>query len=218
MNPALDTDRFQLLWRRCLLAEAIDNSAIIHQYLTEAYSEAQRVYHTLQHIQHCLSLFDKISPQLEYPDTVELAIWFHDVVYQPGAANNEQLSADKFMEMTKGKFDETIRGTVLDLIMATVHCGAKIDNSDTKYMVDIDLSSFGLPWTEFLRDSKSIREEMGCLSDEVFYRKQLAFQRNLLEQPRFFRSDYFFDNYENQARQNLTDYFEKLKQRNADPT
>ncbi|MCZ6667783.1 MAG: hypothetical protein O6932_03865 [Gammaproteobacteria bacterium] len=214
MNPAHDTDRFQQLWRRCLLDQAIDNSTIIHQYLIEAYSETQRVYHTLHHIQHCLSLFDKISSELQNPDAVELAIWFHDLVYQPGAADNEQLSADQFMEMTRGIFDAPLRSTVVELIMATLHCGTDIDNSDTKYMVDIDLSSFGLPWPEFLRDSNNIREEMGCLSDEVFYRKQIAFQRNLLDQPRFFKSDYFYDHYENQARKNLTDYFDKLKQDN----
>jgi predicted metal-dependent HD superfamily phosphohydrolase len=98
--------------------------------------------------------------------------------------------------------------------MATLHRGADTDSADTKYMVDIDLSSFGLPWPDFLRDSNYLREEMGCLSDEVFYQKQFDFQRILLDQPRFFKSDFFYDNYENQARKNLADYFELHKQGN----
>ena len=214
MNLTLDTDRFQQLWRRCLLDQAIDNSAAIHQHLIDAYSETQRVYHTLHHIRQCLSQFDKISPKLQNADAVELAIWFHDVIYQPGAADNEQLSADQFMEMTSGLFEEALRSTVSQHIMATLHRGADTDNTDTKYLVDIDLSSFGLPWSEFLRDSNYLREEMGCLSDEVFYQKQFDFQRNLLDQPRFFKSDFFYDNYENQARKNLADYFEMHKQGN----
>ena len=214
MKLALDTDRFQQLWRRCLLDQAIDNSAAIHQYLIDAYSEPQRVYHTLHHIRQCLSQFDKISPQLQNSDALELAIWFHDVIYQPGAADNEQLSADLFMEMTSGLFEEALRSTVSQHIMATLHRGADTDNADTKYMVDIDLSSFGLPWPEFLRDSNYLREEMGRLSDEVFYQKQFDFQRNLLDQPKFFKSDFFYDNYENQARKNLADYFELHKQGN----
>ena len=214
MNPALDTDRFQQLWRRCLPDQVIDNSAAIHQHLIDAYSEPQRVYHTLDHIQQCLSQFDKIRPQLQNPDAVELGIWFHDVIYQPGAADNEQLSANQFMEMTSGLFDEAIRNTVSQHIMATLHCGEDVDNPDTKYMLDIDLSSFGLPWPEFLRDSKYLREEMDYLSDEVFYRKQFEFQRNLLDQPRFFKSDYFYDKCEDQARKNVADYFQLHKQIN----
>ena len=211
---ALDTDGFQQLWQRCLLDPTIDNSADIHQHLIDAYSEPQRVYHTLHHIQQCLSQFDKIRSLLQNADAVELAIWFHDVIYRPGAADNEQLSANQFMEMTSGLFDEVLRSTVSQHIMATLHCGENADNPDTKYLVDIDLSSFGLPWPEFLRDSKCLREEMSHLSDEVFYRKQFEFQRNLLDQHRFFKSDYFYDNCEDQARKNLADYFELHNQDN----
>lgn len=218
MTRALDIDRFQLLWRQCLLDQSADNSAAIHQQLITSYNEPQRVYHTLNHVEHCLTHFDKIRVYLQNPQAVELAIWFHDVIYKPGAADNEQLSADFFMETTLNLFEDSFRNTVYQHIMATVHCGTDIDNSDTKYMVDIDLSSFALPWPEFLRDSNKVREEMGSLSDEVYYRKQSAFQSNLLDQPRFFKSDYFYENYEEQARRNLTAYFEKLKQNDTDQT
>jgi len=212
MTRALDIDRFQLLWRQCLLDQSVDNSAAIHQQLINSYNEAHRVYHTLKHIEHCLTHFDRISAQLENPAAVELAIWFHDVIYVPGAADNEQLSADLFMEITQDRFDDSLRNTVYQHIMATLHDGSQLDNSDTRFMVDIDLSSFALPWPEFSRDSNNLRLEMSCLSDEDFYRKQSEFQQNLMNQPRFFKSDYFYENYEEQARQNLVNYAEKLKQ------
>ena len=214
MNRALDIDRFQLLWRQCLLDQSADNSAAVHQQLIDSYNEPQRVYHTLKHIEHCLTHLDGINVQLENPVAVELAIWFHDVIYAPGAADNEQLSADLFMEITQGRFDDSLRNIVYQHIMATLHDGSELDNNDTKFMVDIDLSSFALPWPEFSRDSDNLRKEMSYLSDEDFYRKQSAFQQNLMDQPRFFKSDYFYDNYEERARQNLTELLKATRQKN----
>jgi predicted metal-dependent HD superfamily phosphohydrolase len=209
----IDYDRFQLLWQRCLFNSAVDESAAVHQQIIELYSEPQRFYHTLTHIEHCLSLFDKIRHELEKPDAIELAIWFHDVIYQPGAKNNEQLSADLFMGMTKGIFDDEFRDTICRHIMATVHNGSEIQNADTKYLLDIDLSSFGRPWVEFIRDSDNLRLEMGGESDEIFYQKQAMFQDKLFARSRFFKSDYFYDNFEAQARQNRRDYSETVRKK-----
>ena len=211
LGGVLGYDRFQLVWGRCLLDSAIDESAAIHQHLIDSYSEPQRFYHTLDHIEHCLSLFDKIRSEVENPEALELAIWYHDVVYTPGAIDNEQLSADQFMATSNGVFDDALRDTIYRHIMATVHDVSEIKNTDTQYMLDIDLSSFGLPWPEFIRDSDNLRLEMKGQSDEVFYQKQAAFQDKLFGQPRFFKSEYFYRKYETQARQNRSEYFETIR-------
>jgi predicted metal-dependent HD superfamily phosphohydrolase len=210
-SEVLDCDRFRLLWRRCLIDSTTDESSIIHQNLIKSYSELQRHYHTLTHIAHCLSLFDKISAELQNPEALELAIWFHDVIYKPGATDNEQLSADQFMALSNGKFSDQLRDTVYQHIMATVHDGSEFENADTNYMLDIDLSSFGRPWPEFIRDSDNLRLEMGDLSDEIFYKKQASFQDRLFSRPRFFRSKYFYDHFESQARQNRRDYIKAIQ-------
>ena len=209
----LDYDRFRLLWNRCLLDSAKDESSAIHRHLTDSYSEPQRYYHTLDHIEHCLSLFDKICSEVENPEALELAIWYHDVVYTPGAKDNEQLSADLFMAKSHGVFDDAQRDTIYRHIMATVHDGSEYGNTDTQFMLDIDLSSFGRPWPEFIQDSDNLRLEMKDQPDEVFYQKQATFQDKLFGQPRFFKSDYFYQKYEIQARQNRSDYFESIRKK-----
>ena len=210
-NQVLDYDRFRQLWRDCLLDPTADESSVIHQNLIDAYSEPQRHYHTLSHIAHCLSLFDKIIAELDNPAALELAIWFHDVIYTPGAPDNEQLSADQFMALTNGIFSNQLRDTVYQHIMATVHDGSEFKNTDTNYMLDIDLSSFGRPWPEYIQDSDNLRLEMGNLSDDVFYKRQTAFQDRLFSRPRFFRSEYFYNHFESQARQNRRDYFKAIQ-------
>ena len=212
-SGVLDYDRFRSVWHRCLLNPSNDESDVIYRQLIDAYSEPQRRYHTLLHLERCLLLLDKIRPELQIPEALELAIWFHDVVYQPGAVDNEQRSADQFMATTNGVFDVTVRNTVYRHIMATRHDGSEVDNTDTKFLLDIDLASFGSPWAEFISDSDNLRLELKDLSDEEFYQKQAAFQDKLFAQPRFFKSDYFYDKYETQARQNRSDYLEYVRQK-----
>jgi predicted metal-dependent HD superfamily phosphohydrolase len=210
-NDIAEQSRFRSLWLRQQLPNTADGSAMVYQQLQDAYNEPQRVYHSFQHIQCCLSLFDQISHLMKNPDAVELAIWFHDAIYQLGASDNEQLSADLFLNLTDGLFEDNIRETVYQHIMATCHTSAQITDLDTQLMVDIDLSSFGLPWPDFLRDSKKVRQEMGHICDAEYYQKQIAFQQCLLRRPSFFYSDYFIEHYEAQARSNLAKLFELVK-------
>lgn len=203
--------RFQALWQRSLVDGAVDDSSAIHQRLLDGYREPHRHYHTLEHIEHCLGLFDQCKPLLKRADGVELAIWFHDVILDPGCQDNEALSADLYLQLSADVHSEERRQSVHRLIMSTLHDGEHLDDDDSTYMVDIDLSSFGLPWDEFLRDSRALRAERPELSDEAYYQNQTGFQRSLLARPRFFLSDFFFDRLETQARANLARYFEYVK-------
>jgi predicted metal-dependent HD superfamily phosphohydrolase len=202
--------RFQSLWRRCMNAGAADSSTAIHQRLVDAYNEPQRRYHTLAHIDHCLAIFDQCKSLTANPDALEIAVWFHDVIFEPGKRENEALSAELYQDLSADVHDNETRGLVVRLIMATLHDGSSLDDSDAGYMVDIDLSGFGLPWEDFLRDSRHLREESAQLSDAEYYQRQRDFQACLLARPRFYVTDFFSQRYEQQARGNLTRYFKHL--------
>ena len=55
--------------------------------------------HTLQHISECLSHFEQVQDLLEDARAVELALWFHDAVYNPKASDNEACSATLFQDL-----------------------------------------------------------------------------------------------------------------------
>lgn len=204
------TGRFQLLWQRNLIDGAIDDSLRIYQLLLRQYSEQQRYYHSMEHIEHCLDQFDQCKSLAQNADALELAIWFHDVILDSARRDNEARSADLYLELSDGVQPDSTRQLVSRLIMATLHDGSSLDDADSYLMVDIDLSSFGLPWGEFLRDSHNLRAENPQLSDSDYFLNQTGFQRSLLARPRFFLSDYFHDRLEIQARSNLERYFEYL--------
>jgi predicted metal-dependent HD superfamily phosphohydrolase len=205
-------NRFLDLWTRNLIQGAPNRGLQIYQLLIDAYNEEQRVYHTQYHIEDCLTLFDEIKSQLEYADSVELAIWFHDAVYQINSRENEELSADLFMNMSDSILRPATRHQVYQHIIATLHNGSEMLEHDSRYMVDIDLSSFGLPWDRFIQNSHEVRQEMSHIPDEEFYPKQCAFQQSLLKHGRFYQTDYFFKHYEQNALNNIADYFVQLRE------
>jgi len=202
-------NRFQSLWQRCLIEGAADASVAIHQRLVDGYNEPQRHYHTLAHIDHCLSMFDQCKSLAINPDALEIAVWFHDAIFVPGKPDNEALSAELYEELSTGVHTDEFRALVGRLIMATLHNQGSLDDNDAGYMVDIDLSSFGLPWEDFLSDSLHLREESARLSDADYSRKQGEFRSCLFARPRFFQTDFFRQRYEQQARDNLAKYFDQ---------
>lgn len=46
--------------------------------LCARYSEPQRYYHTLTHIEHMFELFNQHKSALKRPEIVAMAIWFHE--------------------------------------------------------------------------------------------------------------------------------------------
>ena len=72
------------------------------QNIVTHYQQPHRHYHTLHHIQALLEQFDGIKDQLKQPESVLLAIFYHDVIYQTQgkpAMSNERQRAAYFLDM-----------------------------------------------------------------------------------------------------------------------
>ncbi len=75
---------------------------------------------------------------------------------------------------------------------------------DESYMVDVDLSSFGLPWEPFLADSLAVRAERPHLTDQQYAVQQSRFLNSLLERDAVFATDFFRKRYEDVARARIS--------------
>jgi predicted metal-dependent HD superfamily phosphohydrolase len=204
----MDMRRFEQLWHRCA-GQSIDVSERFAELETR-YVEPHRRYHTPEHIEHCLAQFDAGCSAMDNADAVELAVWYHDVVYDIGSADNEARSAQLFARQAQGDLSAELIRTVVDLIMVTMHLEKSPETADQAYLVDIDLSSFGLPWERFLRDSVAVRDEFPNLSDEVFYPQQHIFLGALLKREHFCFTELYRQRHELQARENITLYLQNL--------
>jgi len=206
--------RFAALWMRRVNADKPAVAEAIHDRLIDFYNQSHRHYHTLEHIRHCLREFDRAATLMDDPGAVEMAIWFHDAIYEPGAKDNEQRSAELFQKCSNasGCTNAILQQHIHDLIMITTHREPP-SQRDEQFIVDIDLSSFGLPWDQFESDGRRIRAECADMSDDEYYPGHVRFLQALRERPTFFFTAFFQKRYERTARENIERLIMDLRMR-----
>ena len=197
----MDKDRFCRLWNRCAGAGHSEAAAVFEE-LDAYYREPHRYYHTGGHIADCLSRMDLAAAQLGRSNSVELAVWFHDVIYVSGAADNERKSADWFAEKAAGQLPPELIRRVEGCIMSTTH-GAPPADDESRFVVDVDLSGLGMEPRPFRRDGDNIRKEFPGMSDAEFQRGQNRFLQKLLDRERIYFTPFFYHLCEARARRNI---------------
>jgi len=197
----LNQTRFENLWSRCCYSGSpVQN---LFSGIKASYGEPHRYYHTSTHVEHCLRQFDLAHDEIKNDaDAIELALWFHDVEYDPIAADNELKSADRFKRVALGNMSPDLIAQIYRLIMITIHNDPP-QAEDEKYVADIDLSGFGLPWQEFIKDNQNVRNELPGLTDREFAEKNGRFLKQLLDRPSIYSSDFYKERYEQTARENM---------------
>jgi predicted metal-dependent HD superfamily phosphohydrolase len=201
--------RFAALWRRCVASPPSPDAAAVYADLSGLYTAPYRRYHNLSHIQDCLQRVDEVASLLVDPDAVEFGLWFHDAVYEVGSMANEWRSAELFLQVSAGA-SFVFRHRVCGHILATRHVGT-VRGNDRCFIVDIDLSGFGAPWDEFMRNGALLREESSTQPDDKYHNGQVAFLCGLQQRPHFFMTEYFRDRYEAIARENLDRLLDDLR-------
>src|SRR5947209_3802616 len=116
--------RFHDLWQR--LGNDKDCSRLFVELRT-AYDQPHRSYHTAAHIDDCLQQLDLARAEAERPDEVEAALWFHDAVYDPRLADNEERSAAWAVQaLTDASIDPDATARIAALVLLTKHNQAPI--------------------------------------------------------------------------------------------
>ena len=199
VEPRVSLDAWRDLWRR-LGARA--DPAPGHRAVLAAYAEPHRHYHTAEHIARTLRLLDEASDRLRRPAEAELAVWLHDVVYDPRAPDNEARSAD-LAETLLWEADAArgVVAAVRELILATCHA-APAEEHDARYVVDADLSILGAPVVEFDRYEEQVRREYAFVPEAEWQERRPRVLGGFLERGPIFRTPEFA-RFEAQARTNL---------------
>lgn len=198
---AIGLDSWQRLWGE--LGAASASGGLLNQ-LVAAWGERQRHYHTLQHLRECLAHFEAASMLARRPAEVELALWFHDAVYDPQQDDNEQRSADWARASVRAAgCAPGVADRVHALVMATRTHAYAGDDPDTRLLLDIDLAILGAAPARFDEYQRQIRREYAHVPDDVFRERRAQVLRGFLARPRIYLTDAFHDALEARARQNL---------------
>jgi predicted metal-dependent HD superfamily phosphohydrolase len=190
-------------------ARAADGAPEVYLELDRRYREPHRHYHAWPHILACLGELEAARPLSPHPQALELAIWFHDAMYEPGAPDNEDKSA-RLARAAAGRLGlpGALAAEAGALILVTRHLGGEPDSpgacrEDMALMLDIDLAVFGQPWEAFAAYEEGIGREYQAMPPELHRERRKRILQSFLDRPHIYLTGAFRDRYEEKARENL---------------
>ncbi|MGY1634948.1 HD domain-containing protein [Geodermatophilus sp. SYSU D01186] len=180
-----------------------------------AWGQPHRRYHDLAHLAAVLGLVGELAGAAADPDAVRLAAWYHDVVYDPTRADNEQVSAERARAGLRGLVPEARVEEVARLVLLTAGHDPAPDDANGAVLCDADLAVLAGPPESYAAYASAVREEYGHLSDEVFTAGRIAVLEHLLALPALYRLPAVAAEWTPRARANLTAELTLLRRRAA---
>jgi predicted metal-dependent HD superfamily phosphohydrolase len=184
----------------------------------DAHRGPHRYYHTTEHLQVVLGVVDDLADLADAPDTVRLAAWFHDLVYDPTRHDNETASADH-ARVWLG--DVGVPPDVVEevgrLVELTAHHRAEPEDGNGLVLVDADLAILGATPSDYDRYVAAVRAEYGHLDDRTWREGRTAVLRTFLHRSHVFGTDRMRHELDERARVNLSRELQTLSG-DGDPT
>ncbi|ALD19978.1 hypothetical protein [Hymenobacter sp. DG25A] len=213
MTPTSLEARWHQLTSSLLPDEAFREAA--YRQLVRAYAAPERHYHSLEHIRRLLKTLDEHRDMVHDATVVELAIWFHDAVYNPLRSDNEARSAQlakDFLENTSLSAERQAR--VGFLIERTKdHSQPQPPNdTDLHFFLDADLQILGAPEADYWQYARQVRQEYRLVPDLLYRPGRRKVLEKLLASAPLYRTALFHQQLEVAARHNLQAELAKWEQ------
>ncbi len=185
--------------------------------LEAAYQTPPRAYHNIQHVHEVTVHYQNVAASVGWqsPKEVYLAVLYHDAIYQAGRKDNEARSAElASLAIEKYFGNESLDvAQVKNLIEITAKHGqvhSENLDQDTKHFLDCDMAILGSDSPQFLVYDKAIASEYrGKLPGWMFQFYRRKFLKSLLDSPRIYLSNLFFESHEAKARANIEGLLKK---------
>jgi predicted metal-dependent HD superfamily phosphohydrolase len=179
--------------------------------LVQHYSGPTRFYHTLGHIAEMLDVIDRLRGGARNLAAVRLAAWFHDVVYDSRAPDNEECSAAHAEEvLTRLQLPRDTIRAVVDLVLLTKTHQADDADADGRILQDADLARLGAPTQRFAAYSQAVRREYAWVPEEEYRTGRRQLLDSFLQRERIYWNEPLYSTLEGQARQNLREEIARL--------
>lgn len=193
----------ELSWNRAWINLDLQAPDGLFNQLITAYNEPYRSYHSLQHLKECIAHFSDVLDVAFHPGEVEIALWFHDAIYDSRNKDNERRSAEWAGQALNqaGATSET-QQRVHDLIIATCHQTVPSE-PDQQLLTDIDLAILGSSPARFEKYDQQIKSEYSWMPSFLYRMKRKDILKSFLARKYIYNTNYFREHYEQQARANL---------------
>ena len=176
------------------------------QQLAAAYGASDRHYHTLRHVQVLVGAVQREAAALHDALVVQLAVWFHDAVYNPLRDDNEARSAVQAREfLAETTLSKARQQRVAFLIECTKdHTQpSPPDDTDLQLFLDADLGILGASEKDYWQYARQVRQEYQLVPDFLYRRGRRKVLTKLLTTPVLYRTTAYRAQLDAAARRNL---------------
>lgn len=194
-----------------------DNVAIDWWHLVKTYYEDERRhYHCISHLEALYRHYNEFAHFIEEPHIVQLAIFFHDIIYDPSCSTkggNEIASAALFTDFAKkAALSASTEDKVREFIMHTVDHHRDPASGDLAFFLDFDLAILGSPTEEYKEYCCQVRKEYSHLDDQSFKNGRLGFLQKLMLLNQIYLTQPVQAKFQEQAVQNISEEIILLQQ------
>ncbi len=173
----------------------------------ERYREPHRLYHDVRHLREVLDAVELLADQADNPEAVRWAAWFHDAVYQIGATDNVERSAQL---AERELADRPFVAEVARLVRLTESHKAVPGDRNGAVLCDADLRILATGPARYAEYIADVRAEHVDATDAEFAHGRSLILEQLLNGPVFHtRTARLL--WERHARANLTSEVARLR-------
>jgi predicted metal-dependent HD superfamily phosphohydrolase len=195
-------------WSRTCMEVGVAPDERDYRRVRRGWRSMGRHYHTLSHLDACLHELDAARQLALRPAEVEMALWFHDVVYRSWRRDNEQQSAAMAGELLRAAPIEAVQ-RIRQMILDTRHHDEDLAG-DAALVVDVDLAILGQPPETYEPFARAIRREYWWVPRARYRAARSALLQGFLARSSIYHHDAFYRRYEARARANVAAELERL--------
>lgn len=178
--------------------------------LKSKYSKSRRYYHNLAHLDNLIGQLAPVKNQIADWQTLILSVAYHDIIYNTLKKDNEERSAalayDRLTQLNLSEGQkEKCRQQILSTKMHEVS-----DDLDTNFFTDADLSILGSDKDSYLKYAEQVRKEYEYFPDLLYKPGRKKVLMKFLKMASIFKTKYFQDKYEEQAKINMSSELKSL--------
>lgn len=189
-----------------LASEYTTDSALIQKLweeIEQKHSESGRYYHTLTHLENLAEELSAVQSEITHWPELVFAICYHDSIYKVQKQDNEEKSAQLAEErLTALGVPQQSRERCIQHILATKGHESS-ENADTRFFTDADLSVLGRSWDLYEAYYRRIRQEYKVYPAILYNSGRKKVLNHFLQMDRIYKTPWFYQQYEQQARKNL---------------
>jgi len=197
-------EKLFLYWQQTIKPFHIENILANQAFtdLVNTYSQPYRHYHNLKHLDHVLSTINTLQIYAQDLPSVKLAAWFHDIIYNTHAQDNEDKSADYAANILENLGIPTSNiNTVHQLILNTKN--HQSNDLDSQVLLDADLAILAAKPVEYQEYAQAIRQEYAWVSELEYITGRRQVLKGFLQRERIYFTPLMFESGEKSARDNL---------------